>query len=157
MQVKIEDYRGFEITFDTGQEKFLAISGEHDTYIDKPSFASAKKWVDEFIKENAFFKEFTAIPLPGSYSTKGKFKVIGIRKDGRFVAEDKNGEKYQFSEYSLRDYMVEKESNNELLDKYNSIETDRKNYNLIAENSKKELIDKMDIVTLKDYKLTLCK
>ena len=106
MRVKVDNYRGWDISFDTEKENFYAESDEYDRSETKKSFASAKKFVDDFIKENLDFKPVW-IEMPANlYRGAKKVKLIGIRKDGRFIYEDGNGEKQQLSQYSEGDYIL---------------------------------------------------
>lgn len=106
MEIKIEEYKGWQILFDTERETFLTQSDEYDRQADKKSYSAIKKFIDEFIKENNTFKPIWIDILPSSYATYQKVKLIGIRKDGRFIYENKKGEKKQLSEYNEKDYIV---------------------------------------------------
>lgn len=88
--VTIEEYRGWDILFNTEKERFYAQMDEE--YAEKQSYASAKKYIDDFIKDNLQFKPFLAVRERGVYNEKEIVRVVGLRKDGRFVAEkEKNG------------------------------------------------------------------
>jgi folylpolyglutamate synthase/dihydropteroate synthase len=106
MRIEIETYRGWQISFDTDKETFYAQSDEYDRGETKKSFASAKAYVDDFIKTNVEFKPVWVETIPSHYQDRKKVKIIGIRKDKRFVIEGKNGEKEQLSEYSEKDYIL---------------------------------------------------
>lgn len=106
MKVKVENYRGWDISFDTEKENFYAESDEYDRGETKKSFAAAKKFVDDFIKENLDFKPVWVEVTANSYRDAKKIKLIGIRKDGRFVYEDEKGEKQQMSDYNEKDYIL---------------------------------------------------
>ena len=56
MKVFIENYRGWDISFDTDKESFYAQSDEYDVGETKKSFASAKKYIDDFLKDNLQFQ-----------------------------------------------------------------------------------------------------
>lgn len=107
MTALIETYRGFEISFDTDKETFIAYSNDYDKEGQKRSFSSVKKWVDDFLKENEVFKQVLLIGRIGTYKSKDKITLIGVRKDGRFVVQNpKNIEqlsKYDEEEYCLYD------------------------------------------------------
>lgn len=106
-KVFIENYRGWDILFDTEKETFYAMSDEQDRGEHKKSFASAKKYVDDFIKENDQFKPFWVQGIPDGWRDKKPVKVIGIRKDNRFVYESpKDGSQCQMSEWDEKDYML---------------------------------------------------
>jgi hypothetical protein len=106
MNVKIETYRGFEIMFNTDKSEFEC--AVKDQSKESKSFDAIKKWVDEYLKDNATFEPFFVIKSPNSYTvSKEILKIIGIRKDGRFISEGKNGEKEQVSEYHEKDYILQ--------------------------------------------------
>lgn len=100
MRVLIENYRGFDIWFDTEKEIFYAASDSQDVGKEKRSYSSAIKYVDDFIKENSVFEPFWAISIDGK-----KAKIVGIRKDGYFVKENEDGSKSQFSSWDEKYYL----------------------------------------------------
>ena len=118
MNIFIEKYRGFNITFDTDSEVFS--SALNDESIDKyrnsdspckssKSFSAIKKFIDEFIKEHLEFEPFEAIHRPDEHlwdNNKQKIKIVGLRKDGRFVAEDRKGVTFQLASYDEDKYIV---------------------------------------------------
>ena len=55
MKIKIEDYRGWSIEFDTEKESFYCHSEQYDRDETKKSYSSVKKFVDDFIKDNFTF------------------------------------------------------------------------------------------------------
>ena len=110
MKVEIEIYRGWSISFDTEKETFYCHSEQWDKDENKKSFASTRKWIDDFIKENEVFKPIWVETKPKAYGEK-KIKLIGIRKDGRFIYEDAKGEKKQISDYNEKDYILYDEEN----------------------------------------------
>lgn len=114
MKTTIENYRGIEIWFDSNIESFQCdIDDERSV---KKSYSSVKKFIDEYIKENNVFKPFYVEANPMSHfgDIGNKLKIVGIRKDGRFVAEDKNGKKQQIPDYRL-DHWMEVNSDNKFL------------------------------------------
>lgn len=106
MEVLIENYRGFDISFDTDQENFYVFSDSRDHDQRKQSYASAKKYVDDYIKSNSEFKPFWVVKQPNRFAGDSKILITGIRKDGRFTYEDHKGKKQQISEYSEKDYQL---------------------------------------------------
>ncbi len=106
MKIKIENYRGFEIFFKPEKETFYLCSDSWNDQNTKKSFAACKKYIDDFIKDNNDFKSvWVEKPQWGNPGTV-KRKLIGIRKDNRFVYEDEQGEKCQISEYEEKDYIL---------------------------------------------------
>jgi hypothetical protein len=110
MKIQIENYRGWDILFDTEKESFYVVSNQFDRDETKKSFASAKKYIDDFIKENLKFEPFWIEKPATMWSKAMKVKVIGIRKDKRFVYETKEGVA-QLSEYDEKDYFLFNEDN----------------------------------------------
>jgi hypothetical protein len=95
MNIEITNYRGYSISFNTETETFLSDIGNDGT--EKKSFAATKKAIDDFIKDNQVFVPFEIMDL---YWDGGRLKkIIGIRKDGKFVYEH-NGKKEQLTEYN---------------------------------------------------------
>lgn len=100
MEVSIEKYRGWEISFDTERESFFVESDQWDQRNEKRSFAACKTFVDEYLKANNTFK-----PLRVQHKVDGsELLLTGMRKDGRFTYE-KNGKKEQLSDYDLSSYI----------------------------------------------------
>lgn len=104
MESIIEVYRNYEIRFNTETESFVC--DIDDSRSVKKSYPALKKFIDEFIKENYEFKPFKVIGIPTSYGREDTRKIIGIRKDNRFIYEDQKGKVSQFSDYELQNYML---------------------------------------------------
>ncbi len=154
-KITIENYRGFDIEFDTDAEKFQCIITE-DNSKESKSYSAIKKFINEYKKENQDFQPFWVENIPDKGYRKYKnLKIIGIRKDKRLIAETENGEKIQISEYDLNDFMLVNDKNKVHLEALAKLESDYNNYRENYSKSKKEIIGKMTIVNLKDYKKTL--
>ena len=106
MRVLIENYRGWEITFDTEKETFIAVSSDHDTQETKRSYPAAKKYIDDFIKENVNFTPVKVMQMPYYNGITNVITLVGIRKDKAFMYEDEKGNKAQLSTYYERDYFL---------------------------------------------------
>ena len=120
MKTEVDKYRGWEIYFDTDKEGFTAYSNAFDHEVEKPSYSSIKKSIDDFVKANEAFKPFFVVCKPDKYGSDGKrIKIIGIRKDMRFIYEDKDGKKCQFSSYGEDDYFIEQSNYKDISDAYN--------------------------------------
>jgi uncharacterized protein YutD len=121
MEIKIEDYRGFEITFDTDDETFRAVNDNYDTERKKKTYSSVKKDIDDYIKANADFKPFLIQQKIKHGRIKSSnfdpIRVVGLRKDGRFMIE-RNGKVEQLSDYDIRDYCVYNPQNDILKAEY---------------------------------------
>jgi len=113
MTVLIEKYRGIAINFRTETELFETEIG--DVGKESKSFTATKKWIDEYLKNNATFEPFYVIVDPNGYgSSEKRLKIVGIRKDGRFIYEVK-GEKKQLSDYYEDRYILEEPQHAKLL------------------------------------------
>lgn len=106
MKIEIETYRGWEISFDTNKDIFYAQSDEYDRGETKKTFLSAKSYVDDFLKNNIDFKPFWVETIPNIFNDHTQIKIIGIRKDKRFVFEGQDGKKEQLGEYDEKDYIL---------------------------------------------------
>lgn len=104
MKTEVDNYRGYEIRFDSDNETFEC--DIDDSRSVKKSYSAVKKFLDDFIKDNSEFKPFKIECIPNRYNgKKGVIEVIGIRKDGRFII--KNGDKQeQLSSYDIEKYML---------------------------------------------------
>lgn len=154
MKILIETYRGWEIKFDTETESFFALSDMYDTQTTKNSFASIKKFIDEYIKENANFKPFWVVGNPNVYrSLSERLKIIGIRKDGLFIYEGNDGKKYQLSKYNEKDYMLEKHENEQYMIELAKLDEEQKQFDENIKLKKNEIKNKLIIEDLKTVKL----
>ena len=151
MKTKITDYRGWEISFDTDKEKFIAFSDEYDRDETKVSFAATKKFIDDFLKENEVFKPFTVECKPTSWNRHPKIKIIGIRKDNRFIYEDSKGEKCQLSEHNEDNYFMPDATTKEAYGRIALIEEKKKSLELEI----KEIQNSMTGKCLTEIKKTL--
>lgn len=150
MRITIENYRGFDIEFDTDQEKFICVVADESSK-DSKSFSAVKKFIDDYKKDNQEFTPFWVEPKPTSYQ-KDKLMVIGLRKDDMFVAKKENGERVQISTYEESSYMLVKKENSESLDLLSKLEGQFQLQRDQYEKSKKEIISNIDIKTLKDWR-----
>lgn len=151
MKALIETYRGWEISFDTEKESFYCHSEQYDTEKTKQSYASVKKFIDDFIKENETFKPIVVETLPESYNRFEIIKLIGIRRDGRFIYEGNNGEKVQLSDYQEKDYIIRDPNN----DKYRK-EADEIQKQIDALRDKRQaVLNQIKGVLLTEYKKTI--
>lgn len=140
MKTLIENYRGWEIYFDSEKENFYTSSDDWDRQNTKTSYAATKKWIDDFIKENSEFKPFLVESLDDYSDTVKQVKIIGIRKDKRFVYEGKNGEKEQFSEYNEKDYYLSNEANKSIYMEIKRLREQKNNIENLLDEQEKLLI-----------------
>ena len=151
MKVIIDNHRGWEISFDTELETFYCISDRYDRDETKKSFASIKKFIDDFIKENEIFEPVWVETKPNSYTSDKKIKLIGIRKDGRFIYENSKGEKQKLSDYNEKDYILYDANN----DKFR-LEAEKINKEIEVLNAKRDaVLDKITGIELTEYKKEL--
>jgi hypothetical protein len=106
MRVLIENYRSWEIYFDTDKEEFYTVSSEYDTQQTKKSYASAKKYIDDYLKENQNFKPIKVQKMISINSSSEVITLIGLRKDGAFMYEDAKGNKQQLTKYNEPDFFM---------------------------------------------------
>lgn len=151
--ITIENYRGFDIEFNTANEQFQCIVTDEVTK-ESNSFSAIKKFIDEYKKSNQGFKPFYVIRTPDYYGSYERIKIIGIRKDKRFITQD-GDKKGQLSEYNENNYMLEKESNNLFIQKLKTLEKEMDEYRLKMNEKRKEIKAKLDITTVKEYKQSL--
>jgi hypothetical protein len=114
-KILIENYRGWEIYFDNDKENFYTSSDEYDRMNTKTSYAATKKWIDDFIKENTTFEPIWVEKR--DYRGVKKIKIIGIRKDKKFIYEGKDGKKEQLSEYDEKDCFLPNSENDDVYNK----------------------------------------
>jgi hypothetical protein len=151
MKVKIEDYRGFEMNFDIENEVFYCMSSSYDTETTKKSYASLKKWVDDYIKDNQTFTPVRLVKFSSTFQDSDAIILTGYRKDGRFTYSDKDGKLQQLSEYSEQDWFLPNDANTPILEEI--IKLDNEINTLVA---KKKQLDatliKVDFKSVKrDY------
>lgn len=148
----IENYRGFEIYFDTYYEKFQTIITEDDSK-ESASYAAVKRFIDDFKNNNQNFNSFWIQSIPTAYlNDNNKVKVIGLRKDNRFVFEGKNGDKNQISEYDEKAWMIFKDENTAIIEKIINYRKEQLN---ISNQYKEKIIDeiaKLEIIPLNEFK-----
>jgi len=145
MRTLIENYRGWDIYFDTVGEIFYTVSNQYDKQENKRSFSSAKKYVDDFIKENQNFQPFKI-----QHNRTGEtLTVIGLRKDNRFTLEDKD----QLSEYNESNHIVFDPKNEEYFKEIKLLE----NEITLLHNKKNIILDRIknENTSLAEYKKIL--
>jgi hypothetical protein len=153
MKIEIDEYRGWTISFDTEKETFYCYSNLFDKDETKKSFSSIKKWIDEFIKENVKFKPVLAELKPDLYAglNKEKIKLVGIRKDGRFIYEDEQGKKGQLGEYYEDKYILY-DPNNEI---YKKQAKDLEDQISVLNNKRTVVLKNIVGIDLREYKKQL--
>jgi hypothetical protein len=148
MKTLITEYRGWEIFFDTDKEEFYTVSSEYDKDNTKKSFVATKKFIDEYIKDNNNFKPFLVQNEPGMFHSSEIIKIIGMRKDGRFIYEDANGKKQQLPSYRESSYFLINPENEEPFRKIAELE--KKRDELLSEiNELRKTVIKVDVFQIR--------
>ena len=147
MRVLIENYRGFDIWFDTSSETFYAASDSQDVGKEKRSYSSAIKYVDDFIKENSVFEPFWVVDYFNN-----KKRIVGIRKDNYFVQENEEGDKSLISSWDEKDYFeYNPEKQDSLFEELDGIQNQIDALISIKKDIKDKLfIDCLNLKSLKD-------
>jgi hypothetical protein len=148
MKVEIEIYRGWSISFDTEKETFYCHSEQWDKDENKKSFASTRKWIDDFIKENEVFKPIWVEIKPDAYNIDKRIKLIGIRKDGRFIYENEKGDKKQLSDYNEKDYILYNPENDKYREEANQVSVELEELRL----KRNAILKKVVGIELTEYK-----
>lgn len=150
MQVTIQNYRGIEIWFNTDKETFQC--DIDDSMSIKKSYSAIIKFIDDFRKDNQNFKSFWIETKPHRYDFgKSKLKVVGIRKDGRFITEGEDGKKEQLSTYREDSYILVDPSNDSIKNTLIELENEQSE----LDKRRSDLISGMAVKTVKDYRKDL--
>ena len=149
MRTLITEYRGWEIFFDTDKEEFYTVSNEYDKDNIKKSFAATKKFIDDYIKSNFNFKPILVQNESSIYRDMEIRKITGIRKDGDFIFEDKEGNPKRFSKYDARDYFLVNQDNDYLFENIRALELQSKGIGSQIKELKEKLI-KVDVRQIKE-------
>lgn len=154
--VVVETYRGFNIMFSPNSEKFSCVPSDEDAKESK-SFAACKQHIDDYLKHNQNFAPFDAITNPENYgfSSRKIIKIIGIRKDEAFIYEELKEGKQQLSKYSEKDYIINYPENANLIQEYIESENREREYANKEKEIRKQIVSKMKIKTLFEYKKEL--
>lgn len=147
-KVQIETYRGFDIAFDTEDEKFSALGDDWTS--NNKTLTACKKAIDEYIKENY---EFKPIIVHSDDNDLDKKRIIGIRKDQRFVYQSESGETYQISEYDEKRIIIYNPYNDHVYDNIRDLKDKIKNLYEQVEKEKKLIKG----ITIYEYKRQLPK
>lgn len=146
MKVLIENYRSYDIEFDTDSCNFTT-SIENDSK-SKISYDALKKYIDDYLKDNATFEPFKVIGTPNGWRSSKRLTIVGIRKDGRFVGEDSKGKKEQLSDHDMKDFILDLPENDKYYAEKAILELERDNINKNIQT----VLDKIKAPTLFDMK-----
>lgn len=153
-KILIENYRGFDIEFDSYYEKFQC-ECEDGKAKESQSFSAVKKFIDDFKKANQEFKPFYVEANPKRHYDIDKIKIVGIRKDGRFVSEDKKGGLKQISDYSESNYMIVKPENEIAMNKLHDLKVKEQSQRIENDLTRNLIISELNIIALYEYKKTI--
>ena len=149
-RILIEDYRKWEIFFDTDKEEFYTVSNEYDKDGTKKSFAATKKFIDDYIKDNFKFTPVKVQNVATIYQKARVKTLIGMRKDGVFMCEE-DGTKSQFSKYDEAQYFLADDANDAVFKEIEDLISERK----ALDDRIKELDNKVIKVSVAEYRKTL--
>lgn len=149
-KILIENYKGWEIYFDNAKENFYTSSDEYDRMNTKTSYAATKKWIDDFIKENLVFEPVMVETEGSIYNDSKKIKIIGIRKDLRFIYEGKDGKPQQMSEYDEKDYYLTLDENNPIYEQIQKLDAERERLFEQISNLRKHIVKKFILKEIKE-------
>jgi len=149
-RVTIEKYRGIEIEFDLDDSKFISVVTDGYEKESK-SHKAVRKFIDDYKKENDTFKSFYVHGRPGGYNVE-VFHIIGVRKDGAFLYEGYDKKKYKVSSYNEADLLLHNEANDKFLEELKQLNKEFDDYKKEYSKKRKDIIDKMNLVSLKEYR-----
>ena len=155
MDVLIENYRGFDINYSTTREEFSCVITD-EAKKEGNYLSSIKRFVDEYKKANSAFAPFDVMDNPASIYGNGKTgKIIGVRKDGKFIIESSNGKQSQIALYSEKDYILALPENEKGLRELAELEKEREEIRLEMNLRRGKIVSSLKIITLADFKKTL--
>lgn len=156
-KILIENYRGIDITYDNSSEEFRCVisneSKKEGNYL-----SVIRKFIDEYKRLNSDFVPFNAIPNPDSrFGASKGVKIIGIRKDGRFISQNDSGEKGQISEFDEKNYILDKPENEKGLQELRDLSQAEEKLRVENNRRRAEIISSLNLVTIRDFKATILK
>lgn len=150
MEIEIENYKGFEIRFNTEKETFVCDIDDPKSV--KKSYSALKKFINEFVKDNQTFKPIHLIRDPNDVFTKGKeITITGKRQDGRLIYKE-DGKQRQLSQYDEKRYILKLEANTQYLKELDELAEER--IILLKNLSERavQISSKLDKITLEEYR-----
>ncbi len=150
MYKSIDNYRGYEVLFDTDNETFFC--DIEDGKREKKSFSSIKMAIDAYIKLNAKFEPFVVIENVTHSGNRREYTITGIRKDNRFSIKNSIGEIRQISEYYEKDYSLKMPENEPILKELDEFYIQESKIKKQLENEKEEIINRLKVTTLRTIK-----
>lgn len=150
MKAVIETYRGFEVWFDTHYEVFQCVITDGDEK-ESRSYKAILKFIDEYKKNNQDFMPFKVVALPDGYASNKELTITGLRKDGGVIAVTEDLKKVRVSNYDLKSYMLEQQSNYKELAELKELKESEEAYRIEMVKKRKEIIARVDVVTLKEH------
>jgi len=149
MRVLIETYRDWNIYFDTDKEEFYTHSESWDSDKTKRTYAAAKKFVDDFIKDNETFVPFEVENLGMIPSSREIIRIVGIRKDGGWMMQKSGKEPERLSQYYEKDYCLYTPDNEPIWREIKEIE-DKQEELRLQKNAIRKRLQAVPLNSMKD-------
>lgn len=151
-------YRNWDIYISNESGRFIIENDAAESEIQKPSLDAAKAFVDDFIKRNAVFEPFLVEKVDrdgmlDDWRKEGPRKVLGIRKDGRFILENSKGEKEQLGENYTDGWALFNPENTAIRAEIEAIEAELAEAGKPYKQRIKAAKNRLRITTLKQHQL----
>lgn len=103
-KILIQNYRGWDIFFDTYTDQFVCRMSDKDNQSDaekeSKSITAIRKYIDEYLKVNQKFEKVDIVKVRNSIEPYyDVYTIIGLRKDGGFTIQDQDGGISKLSKY----------------------------------------------------------
>lgn len=122
MRALIENYRGFNIYYETYNENFeVDISVDSQEGIRIRSYSEATKYIDEFLKTNNDFIKIKICKFPSYFHDYAEAVIIGLRKDNRLAIERDDGKKELLSDYDEKEWFIKYDENSSIIEKLEAL------------------------------------
>lgn len=151
MDPVIRQYRGWDIYFDSEDNFYCLQVGFQNSPAKNKSIAVVKRYIDEFIAHNSSFEPFWVERKGNEWVPENKIKIIGLRKDNKFLYEGSNGRKQQVSGDYEQNYILIDEKNKPIWDEADLIKKEISK----LEEKRIKVLDKISGTTLAEFKKNL--
>lgn len=110
MKLIIDNYKGFEISLEKETGLFsvpIGSFGDNDSFNSNSftNYLTVKEKIDRSLEEFISIEPFYA-DLSRSTGINNKIKIVGIKKDGNFIYENKAGQPKELIPFYSTDYIV---------------------------------------------------
>lgn len=150
VEILIETYRGWEISFHLHNETFSTYSNHYDKEFTKPTLSAVRAQIDAYLKINQKFERIEIMRSSTMFNNNERSFLVGIRKDKNFSIE-KNGKIQQLSAYEEKDWFLVDHRNEPILKEIEEVEAE---INKLQEK-RRTLEASLFKVTVKDIKKEL--